>query len=153
MCKAAGKIWALRDDRVSGTGGAAHHHGLRVYYEDTDLAGIVYYANYLKFIERGRSEWVRALGIDQRRLREDEGIVFAVRRVEADYLRPAHFDDMLVVETALERLGGARIELCQGVLRGAETLFLARVTLVAINAAGAAVRLPDGLRARLSAEP
>ena len=66
-----------------------HEFTLRVYYEDTDLAGIVYYANYLKFIERGRSEWVRTLGVDQGALRAEAGIVFAVRRVEADYLRPA----------------------------------------------------------------
>ena len=69
----------------------------RVYYEDTDLAGIVYYANYLKFIERARTEWVRGLGVDQVALRAEHGIVFAVRRVEADYLRPARFDDELVV--------------------------------------------------------
>ena len=77
-----------------------HSLSLRVYYEDTDLAGIVYYANYLKFIERGRSEWVRALGIDQGALRRDTGIVFAVRHLEADYLRPAVFDDWLTVTTA-----------------------------------------------------
>ena len=70
-----------------------HQFSLRVYYEDTDLAGIVYYANYLKFIERGRSEWVRSLGVDQVALKAEHGIVFAVRRVEADYLKPAKFDD------------------------------------------------------------
>ena len=72
-----------------------HQFTLRVYYEDTDLAGIVYYANYLKFIERARTEWVRGLGVDQGRLRAEDGVVFAVRRVEADYLRPAKFDDEL----------------------------------------------------------
>jgi acyl-CoA thioester hydrolase len=66
-----------------------HQFRTRVYYEDTDLAGIVYYANYLKFIERARTEWVASLGIDQMALRAVHGIVFAVRRVEADYLRPA----------------------------------------------------------------
>ena len=64
----------------------AHHHQVRVYYEDTDMAGIVYYANYLKFIERGRSEWVRSIGIDQARLKK-EGMFFAVRKVDADFLR------------------------------------------------------------------
>jgi acyl-CoA thioester hydrolase len=130
----------------------AHRFPVRVYYEDTDLAGIVYYANYLKFIERGRSEWVRALGIDQVALRRDEGIVFAVRRVEADYLRPAHFDDDLIVETDLNLLGGARIVLRQSVLRGDDTLFVAVVTLVAINSEGRAVRLGDRLRAAFSGE-
>ena len=74
-----------------------HRLPVHVYYEDTDLAGIVYYANYLKYIERGRTEWVRVLGIDQTRLRAEAGIVFAVRRVEADYLYPARFDDALEV--------------------------------------------------------
>jgi acyl-CoA thioester hydrolase len=130
----------------------AHRFPVRVYYEDTDLAGIVYYANYLKFIERGRSEWVRALGINQVALRRDEGIVFAVRRVEADYLRPAHFDDELMVETELKLLGGARIVLRQSVLRGGDTLFEAVVTLVAISSEGRAVRLSDRLRAAFSRE-
>ena len=71
-----------------------HVFPIRVYYEDTDMGGIVYYANYLKFIERARSDWVRSLGIDQNAMREDEGVVFVVRRVEADYLSSAKFDDI-----------------------------------------------------------
>ncbi len=128
-----------------------HRFPLRVYYEDTDLAGIVYYANYLKFIERGRSEWVRERGLDQMRLRADPGIVFAVRRVEADYLRPALFGDDLVVTTAPLTLGGARIELDQQVLRGRETLFAARVTLVCLGADGRPHRVPESVRAALAA--
>lgn len=126
-----------------------HSHPVRVYYEDTDLAGIVYYANYLKFIERGRSEWVRARGLDQTRIKAEDGIVFAVRRVEADYLRPARFDDLLQVTTALVELGGARIVLDQAVLRGADRLFTARVTLVCLGADGRAARLPAPVRAAL----
>lgn len=122
-----------------------HTFPLRVYYEDTDLAGIVYYANYLKFIERARSEWVRGLGVDQVRLKAEEGIVFAVRRLEADYLAPARFDDLLAVETTLHALTGARIVLDQAVLRGAERLFAARVTLVCLGPVGA-VRLPAAIR-------
>ena len=131
------------------TGGTPHTFTLRVYYEDTDLAGIVYYANYLKFIERARSEWVRAVGVDQVRLKAEQGVVFAVRRVEADYLRPAHFDDQLTVTTALIQLGGARIELEQKVLRGVEPVFQARVTLVCLAGAGA-VRIPAAVRAALA---
>ncbi len=127
----------------------AHRFELRVYYEDTDLAGIVYYANYLRFIERGRSEWVRALGVDQARLRAEQGVVFAVRRLEADYLRPAVFDDVLVVETALVELGGARIVLDQVVWRGQERLFAARVVLVCVGAGLGAVRIPAGVRGLL----
>lgn len=122
-----------------------HELLLRVYYEDTDLAGIVYYANYLKFIERGRSEWVRSLGIDQVQLKATHGIVFAVRRVEADYLKPARFDDALTVRTALVELSGARIVLDQSVDRGEDRLFAARVTLVCLNDRGA-VRMPAEVR-------
>ena len=129
---------------------STHSFPLRVYYEDTDLAGIVYYANYLKFIERARSEWVRGLGIDQALLRAQQGIVFAVRRVEADYLRPAVFDDVLSVQTVLADLSGARLVLDQAVLRGAQTLFTARVTLVCLTAAGTATRFPTALRTTLT---
>lgn len=125
-----------------------HRFELRVYYEDTDLAGIVYYANYLKFIERARSEWVRGLGIDQLRMKA-EGLVFAVRRVEADYLSPARFDDVLEVETAPEAVTAARIVLSQVVKRAGEVLFEARVTLVALSDTGHPVRLPANIR-RLS---
>lgn len=127
-----------------------HQFRIRVYYEDTDLAGIVYYANYLKFIERARTEWVEALGVDQMALKAGPGIVFAVRRVEADYLRPARFGDALVVETALQALTGARIVLEQVVLRAGERLFVAQVTLVCLTAEGHAARLPPDLRARLT---
>ncbi|MGR3322113.1 MAG: tol-pal system-associated acyl-CoA thioesterase [Pseudooceanicola sp.] len=123
-----------------------HGFDLRVYYEDTDLAGIVYYANYLKFIERARSEWVRTLGIDQVRLKADEGIVFAVRRLEADYLAPARFDDELHVLTQVEAVSGARIMLRQEVTRDGEVLFSAQVTLVALGETGHPVRLPANIR-------
>jgi acyl-CoA thioester hydrolase len=128
----------------------SHQHGLRVYYEDTDLAGIVYYANYLKFIERARTEWVASLGVDQMELRTQTGIVFAVRRVEADFLRPARFGDDLVVETVLQSLGGARIVLEQAVLRAGERIFVAQVTLVCLGEDGHAARLPVEVRAKLS---
>ena len=130
----------------------SHLFQTRVYYEDTDLAGIVYYANYLKFIERARTEWVASLGVDQMELRATEGIVFAVRRVEADYLRPARFGDLLVVETRLVTIGGARLVLEQAITRDAARIFEAQVVLVCMTAEGAAVRLPDHVKARLQAE-
>jgi len=126
-----------------------HEFPVRVYYEDTDLAGIVYYANYLKFIERGRTEWVRSLGIDQVALKRDHGLVFAVRRVEADYLRPAKFDDELTVTTGLATVAGARLVVEQAVVRAGETLFTAAVTIVCLSETGAPARLPAGLRQRL----
>ena len=127
-----------------------HSFDCRVYYEDTDLAGIVYYANYLRFIERARSEWVRSLGIDQAQLKADTGVVFAVRHLTADYLTPAKFDDVLTITTEVLETSGARIVLDQRVLRGSVLLFDARVTLVAIGANGAPARLPQALRAALA---
>lgn len=124
-----------------------HRHPIRVYYEDTDLAGIVYYANYLRFIERGRTEWVRGLGVDQGALKAGQGIVFAVRKVDADYLKPAKFDDQLEVTTELLALGGARIELRQEVWRGAERLFSAHVVLVCLQDGGHPARIPAEVRA------
>ncbi|MCU9847329.1 tol-pal system-associated acyl-CoA thioesterase [Defluviimonas sp. WL0024] len=124
----------------------SHDFPIRVYYEDTDLAGIVYYANYLKFIERARTEWVRGLGIDQGRLRDETGIVFAVRRIEADYLRPATFDDELVVTTRMQGTTGARLMLEQVVSRGAERLFHAVVTLVCLTETGQPARFPAEIR-------
>ena len=120
-----------------------HIFTCRVYYEDTDLAGIVYYANYLKFIERARSEWVRTLGVDQVALKE-QGIVFAVRRVEADYISPAKFDDVLTIETEMVSKTAARLILDQRVLREGAELFRARVTLVALTPDGRPTRLPKG---------
>jgi acyl-CoA thioester hydrolase len=126
-----------------------HSFSCRVYYEDTDLAGIVYYANYLKFIERARTEWVREIGVDQGALKADTGIVFAVRRVEADYLAPARLDDEIEVRTRVEKATGARIVLRQAVLRDNETLFTALVTLVAISGDGLPARIPAVLRSQL----
>ncbi|MAQ84211.1 MAG: tol-pal system-associated acyl-CoA thioesterase [Maritimibacter sp.] len=123
-----------------------HEYRCRVYYEDTDLAGIVYYANYLKFIERARTEMVEAMGIDQRALKEETGTVFAVRRVEADYLSPAHFGDTLTVETTTADTTAARLVLRQDVKRGDTLLFSANVTLVALTSAGRPARLPAILR-------
>ena len=126
-----------------------HQFRTRVYYEDTDLAGIVYYANYLKFIERARTEWVASLGIDQMALRAAQGIVFAVRRIEADYLRPARFGDELTVQTVLQSVGGARLVLEQVVLCKGARLFASVVTLVCLTEDGHAARLPAEMRARL----
>ena len=125
-----------------------HRWPVRVYYEDTDLAGIVYYANYLKFIERARSEWLRELGVDQLRLKAG-GLVFAVRHLEADYLSPARFDDLLAVETGLNTLGSARIVMDQRVLRGERVLFAARVTVVCVAENGRPARIPADVAARV----
>ncbi len=122
-----------------------HRFAVRVYYEDTDLAGIVYYANYLKFIERARSEWVRDLGIDQVQMKAD-GLVFAVRRVEADYLAPTKYDDTLVVETTMQAGSGVRLVVRQDVKRDDTLLFSAIVTIVCMTVEGAVARLPAAIR-------
>ncbi|HID66764.1 MAG TPA: tol-pal system-associated acyl-CoA thioesterase [Roseibacterium sp.] len=127
-----------------------HQWPLRVYYEDVDLAGIVYYANYLKYLERGRSEMVREAGISQLEMKA-AGLVFAVRRVEADYLKPARYDDELVVETRLDTLKGASFDMPQRVLRGETLLLEARVKVVVLNAQGRAARIPADIRAKVTA--
>lgn len=123
-----------------------HRMTVRVYYEDTDMAGVVYYANYLKFIERGRSEWVRSLGIDQVKLKDEQGIVFPVRRVEADYFAPARLDDLLEVASTPVESSASRLVLLQEVFRGETRLFSAKVTLVAVGADFRPTRLPEALK-------
>ena len=106
----------------------------------------VYYANYLCYIERARTEWARDLGLDQTVLKVRDGLVFAVRRVEADYLIPARFDDNLTVHTKPLYGTAARFVLQQDVCRGEQVLFTAQVTLVALRETGQPARLPKVLR-------
>lgn len=106
---------------------------VRVYWEDTDAYGVVYYANYLKFLERSRSEWLRSHGFEQPELIARHRGVFVVRRVEADYLMPARFNDSLVVEANLFEQSRTRLVMDQRVLRGEELLLSARVTLVWVH--------------------
>jgi acyl-CoA thioester hydrolase len=118
-----------------------HRFETRVFYEDTDMAGIVYHANYLKFIERARSDWVATLGVDQRAMLA-RGEVFAVHRIAAAFHLPARFDDRLVVESRAVQAGAARLVLVQRVLSGEACLFDARVTLVCLGPGGRPRRLP-----------
>lgn len=128
-----------------------HRFPIRVYYEDTDLGQIVYYANYLKFIERGRSEWLRAAGVDQQRLLDEAHLAFVVRRVEADYLSPARFDDQLEVVTTLEQASGPRVTVSQAVERDGKVLFQARVTVICVDLRTMRPhRLPPAVRAALA---
>lgn len=123
-----------------------HKFPVRVYYEDTDMGGIVYHANYLRFIERARSDWVRGIGVDQNAMRE-AGLIYVVRRVEADYLAPAKFDEELQVSTTLKQLTPARMILTQEVTRDGTPLFRAEVTVVCITIEGRPARLPAEIRA------
>ncbi|GAA6190204.1 tol-pal system-associated acyl-CoA thioesterase [Phaeobacter sp. NW0010-22] len=124
----------------------SHHYQLRVQYEDTDMAGIVYHANYLRFIERARSDWVRNLGNDQNAMR-DAGFVWVVRKIEADYLATAKFEDILDVETDLVSVSGVRLTMLQTVKRAGTEIFRASVMVVCMNQAGKPVRLPAEIRA------
>jgi acyl-CoA thioester hydrolase len=126
-----------------------HCLSLRVYYEDTDFSGVVYHASYLRFLERGRTEFIRDLGVDQAAFHRDIGFSFVVRRMTIDWLRPARMDDVLTVETVPHRLRGASLDLGQRILRGGEVLLTAHV-LVAGVVAGRPARLPRALADRLA---
>lgn len=116
---------------------------VRVYFEDTDAGGVVYYANYLRYLERARSEWLRAMGFDQRKLMDETGLGFAVRAVAAEYLRPARLDDELRVTCSIKMLGRAQVIFEQTVERGAETLLTATVRLACMDLArGKAAAVP-----------
>ncbi len=119
-----------------------HTFPLRVYYEDTDAQGIVYYANYLRFIERARTEMLRDSGFDHAAFAETEGSFFVVRKVEIDYLTSARLDDQLVVETSLLAIGNASLTLQQNIVRNGVRVVESRVVLVCINKDGKPARVP-----------
>ena len=127
----------------------SHRIDIRVYYEDTDFSGFVYHANYLRYMERGRTELLRALAMEQADLARDAGLIFVVRRMGLDFLKPARMDDMLTIVTKPLELRGASMPMSQEVLRGDEVLLKADVTVAAVRD-GRAVRLPDSLRRALS---
>lgn len=122
---------------------------IRVYYEDTDAGGVVYYANYLKFTERARTEWLRAAGIQSSKLAEETGVYIVVRHVEADYRAPARLDDLLTVETSLIDLGKASFTMQQNVTRGGLLLVATKVVLACMGTDGKAARMPQILRDKL----
>ena len=111
-----------------------HSFPIRVYYEDTDAGGIVYHASYLRFMERARSEWLRALGVDQVALRERERLQFAVVDMQVEWKRAARHDDLLQVTAELTQVRGASFQFLQRVLRGTELLLTATVRAAAIDA-------------------
>lgn len=128
----------------------AHLFPIRVYYEDTDAAGIVYYANYFKFCERARTEFLRCCGIAHGGLLAEEGIVLAVRRSEIDYLSPARLDDALVVVTRLTAAAGAALDLAQEIRRGETVLARLRLRVACIGVGGRPKRLPAAFAATLA---
>lgn len=120
---------------------------VRVYYEDTDAGGVVYYANYLRFCERARTEYLRSSGVNQSNLRAERGIIFVVSRVEADYFASAELDDELIVLSTIISIGAASVVFHQKVMRGQTRLFEAKVTIACVDwNRRRATRIPDDLR-------
>jgi acyl-CoA thioester hydrolase len=126
---------------------------VRVYYEDTDTAGVVYYANYLRYLERGRTEWLRTLGIEQLRLAQEAGLVFAVRSLAIEYLKPARLDDVLAVLTELTLAGRAQVTLRQWIERAGDRLVEATVRVACLDAGKMKpAALPADLRRKMGAQ-
>jgi acyl-CoA thioester hydrolase len=122
---------------------------VRVYYEDTDFSGRVYHASYLRFLERGRTEWLRARGLTHHELAASSGIVLVVRSMQIDFVAPARIDDMLAVETVMSTMGGASMEFRQRIVLEGRALVTAKVLAAAVRD-GRPARLPAALRAELS---
>jgi acyl-CoA thioester hydrolase len=145
--------WAGLSGRLCG-----RHHALavRVYFEDTDFSGVAYHASYLRWCERGRSDYLRLLGIEHAKLAEGaftgEPCAFAVRRIRADYLKPARIDDVLEVQTAAGETTKASIILAQTISREGQPLFRLEAQCVLIAASGRLLRLPDALMTLLPTE-
>ena len=130
-----------------------HHFPLRVYYEDTDLGGVVYYANYLKFMERARSEMLRLIGINQKQMlkfNHYEDVIFVVRHAKVDFIQSAEFDDHLVVITEIIKLGGASIVIKQDVTRNDKILVNGIIKIAAINNEGKPKKILGELREKIN---
>jgi len=120
---------------------------IRVYYEDTDAGGVVFYANYLGFMERARTEWLRALGFEQPEMAEKEGVLFVVHAVNIKYLKPSRFNDSLQVTVEVVNVGGSRVRFLQQVLRGNEEIARAEVEVVCVSTDTLRpARMPDVMR-------
>ncbi len=106
---------------------------VRVYYEDTDAAGMVYYANYLKFMERARTDWIRALGFEHSQVMQELGVAFVVRTAVVEYLKPARLDDALEIVSSIESLGRAQVVFAQNVERRGDSLVMAKIRVACVD--------------------
>lgn len=123
---------------------------VRVYYEDTDAGGVVYYANYLKFMERARTEWLRTLGFEQDALSREDGVIFAVRAMRVDFLRPRRFNDVLQATVSISRAGGASLTFLQEIQRDSTTLCQAEVKVACLDVESFAPRsIPERIKSQL----
>lgn len=144
----------MKSESVDGAEGTAQREHfswtVRVYYEDTDAGGVVYYANYLKFAERARTEWLRSLGYEQTDLAQQHSVIFVVRSFAIDYLKPARFNDVLRVSVELIKVGAGQIELAQRVLRGHELMANCTVKVACVDFNRMrAVRIPQALATKI----
>lgn len=130
-----------------------HVYPVRVYYEDTDAGGVVYYGNYLRFAERARTELLRDLGLDHATLRAEDGLMFAVRRCEVEYVKPARLDDRLEIGTRFIETAGASFWVEQIVRRDSEVLAELKLRLVCVRLDGKPARIPALLRSAADSEP
>ena len=127
--------------------GRIHHWPLRIYYEDTDSGGVVYHSNYLKFMERARTEWLRDFEIDQKALKDNLNLMFVVHEIDIKFTSPAVFNDEIEVQTKLEKLGSVKIELEQRIFRSSELLIKSRVVVASVNSISMKpMRIPNEIK-------
>ena len=127
--------------------GRIHHWPIRIYYEDTDSGGVVYHANYLKFMERARTEWLRDFEIDQKALKDNLNLMFVVHEIDIKFMRPAVFNDEIEVQTKLKKLGSVKIELEQKIFRSYELLIESRVVVASVNSISMKpMRIPNEIK-------
>ena len=133
--------------------GRIHHWPIRIYYEDTDSGGVVYHSNYLKFMERARTEWLRDFEIDQKALKDNLNLMFVVHEIDIKFTRPAVFNDEIEVQTKLEKLGSVKIELEQKIFRSTEILTESRVVVASVNSFSMKpMRIPNEIKLLLENE-
>ena len=124
-----------------------HHWPIRIYYEDTDSGGVVYHSNYLKYMERARTEWLRDFEIDQKALKDNLNLMFVVHEIDIKFIRPAVFNDEIEVQTKLEKLGSVKIELEQKIFRSSELLIESRVVVASVNSISMKpMRIPNEIK-------
>lgn len=127
--------------------GQVYHWPIRIYYEDTDSGGVVYHSNYLKFMERARTEWLRYFKIDQKSLRDNFDLMFVVHQIDIKFIRPAIFNDEIEVQTKLEKLGSVKIELNQKIFRSSDLLIESRVGVASVNSSTMKpMRIPNDIK-------
>ena len=124
-----------------------HHWPIRIYYEDTDSGGVVYHSNYLKYMERARTEWLRDFKVDQKALKDTLNLMFVVHEIDIKFIRPAVFNDEIVVQTKKDKLGSVKIELEQKIFRSSELLIESRVVVASVNSISMKpMRIPNEIK-------